>query len=66
MSPYCLALRAEIEPAPDLRRVRRYAAFGFLPGAGAGTYPEIRHCHASIVLVPSWLVNWRITTSPAH
>ena len=31
----------------------RYAAFGFLPGAGAGTYPDTRHCHASIVLVPS-------------
>ena len=32
---------------------RPYAAFGFLPGAGAGTYPDTRHCHASIVLVPS-------------
>jgi len=30
-----------------------YAAFGFLPGAGAGTYPDTRHCHASVVLVPS-------------
>ena len=34
-------------------RVRPYAAFGFLPGAGAGTNPDTRHCHASIVLVPS-------------
>ena len=38
---------------PARRYASRYAAFGFLPGAGAGTYPDTRHCHASIVLLPS-------------
>ena len=51
MSPSRAALPAGI--APDRCINARYAAFGFLPGAGAGTYPDTRHCHASIVLVPS-------------
>jgi hypothetical protein len=29
------------------------ADFGFLPGAGGGTNPDTRHCHASIVFPPS-------------
>ena len=46
-APHVLQFRAESNPHPS------YAAFGFLPGAGAGTYPDTRHCHASIVLLPS-------------
>jgi hypothetical protein len=46
--------RAGITPGPvEITSARRYAAFGFRPGAGAGTYPDTRHCHASIVLLPS-------------
>ena len=30
-----------------------YAALGLRPGAGVGTNPDIRHCHASMVLAPS-------------
>jgi hypothetical protein len=52
MSPSRAALPAGIERPISAARAT-YAAFGFLPGAGAGTYPEIRHCHASIVLLPS-------------
>ena len=44
-SPSRTAVPAGIAPG-----ARRYAAFGFLPGAGAGTYPDTRHCHASIVM----------------
>ena len=51
-SPSRTALLAGIGPGPT-SAARRYAAFGFLPGAGAGTYPDTRHCHASIVLLPS-------------
>ena len=49
-------LRIDARPwlrGDHLKLARRYAAFGFLPGAGAGTYPDTRHCHASIVLLPS-------------
>ena len=51
MSPSLDALPARPVSDPDRpkSRARRYAAFGFLPGAGAGTYPDTRHCHASIV-----------------
>lgn len=51
-APHVMPLRAGIGPAPDLR-ARPYGAFGFLPGAGAGTYPDTRHGHASIVVPPS-------------
>ena len=45
--------RLESPPARRTPACERYAAFGFLPGAGADTYPDTRHCHASIVLLPS-------------
>ena len=47
-SPSRTALRAGIGPGPT-SAARRYAAFGFLPGAGAGTNPDTRYCRASIV-----------------
>lgn len=37
-------------PAASGRRTRYFA---FRPAAGAGAYPETRHCHASIVFSPS-------------
>jgi hypothetical protein len=49
--------RAGIDPARHRNCAVCYAAvagaFGLRPGAGAGTYPETRHCQASMVLPPS-------------
>ncbi len=46
-----IASRAPADgPAASGRRTRYFA---FRPAAGAGAYPETRHCHASIVFSPS-------------
>jgi len=50
-APHVLPFRPGSPPTSAVRA--RYPAFGFLPGAGAGTNPDTRHCHASIFLVPS-------------
>jgi len=52
-APHLLHFRPGSDPDRPASHPGYAAAFGFRPGAGAGTYPDTRHCHASIVLLPS-------------
>src|SRR6185295_19022108 len=58
-----LALLAQHDSSPDSPATQP-VGFDFRPGANGGTYPDTRHCQASIFLPSSKRVRLQVITAP--